>query len=159
MNKDFDMNKIEIVEFNPVECSKEDWQLYHNYRRIRHEETSPDDPLTPDEIVEKGLQMQMDHPEMVPSLYSINDTSINKRIGTVAFIVFRETSPSYEGNKHLMQYDIALLPEYRAQLRSEKLSKLAKTGENAEERLSEKRKKSKYVGMNRNSSTSERRVP
>ncbi|MHA2308653.1 MAG: GNAT family N-acetyltransferase [Candidatus Heimdallarchaeaceae archaeon] len=113
MSKDFDMNEIEITEFNPVKFSREEWQQYHDYRRIRHKETSPDDPLTPDEIVEKGLQMQMDHPEMVPYMYTIQDTSTNKRIGTFAFMVIRETSASYEGNKHLMQYDIALLPEYR----------------------------------------------
>ena len=52
MNNDFDMNKIEITEFNPVKCSREDWQQYHDYRRIRHEERNPDDPLTPDEMVE-----------------------------------------------------------------------------------------------------------
>jgi len=113
MSKNSDINKIEIIEFNPIKCSREEWQQYHYYRRIRHEEISPDDPLTPDEIVEKGLQMQMNHPEMVPYMYTIKDTSINKRIGTVAFMVIRETSPSYEGNKHLIQYDIILLPEYR----------------------------------------------
>ncbi|NPD88000.1 MAG: GNAT family N-acetyltransferase [Asgard group archaeon] len=113
MSKDFDMNKIEIVEFNPIKSSREEWKLYHDYRRIRHEETSPDDPLTPDEITEKGLQMQMDHPEMVPYIYAIKDTSNNKRIGTVSFMIIRETSASYEGNKHLIQYNMALLPEYR----------------------------------------------
>lgn len=113
MNNDFDMNKIEFVEFNPLECSREDWQQFHDYRRLRHEEISPEDPLTPDEIREKSLQMQMEHPEMVPYMYSINDTSLNKRIGTYGFMVVRETSPSYEGNKHLVQYNITLLPEYR----------------------------------------------
>jgi GNAT superfamily N-acetyltransferase len=113
MNNDFDINKIEIKEFKPLECSKVEWQLYHDYRRLRHEETNPEDPLAPDEIVEKSLQMQMENPEFAPTIYSINDTSLDKRIGTFGFMVVRETSASYEGNKHLIQYNIGLLPEYR----------------------------------------------
>jgi GNAT superfamily N-acetyltransferase len=113
MNKDFGMSNIDISEFNPLECSREDWQLYHDYRRLRHEETRPDDPLTPDEMVEKSLKMQMDHPEIVPYLFVIKDTSLNIRIGTLFYGVIKETSASYEGNKHLLQYDLALLPEYR----------------------------------------------
>ena len=113
MNNDFDMSNIEIEEFNPLQCSREDWQLFHEYRRIRHEETSPDDPLMPDEVAEKSLQMQMDHPDFEAHLFVIRDASINKRIGTLFYGVVRETSPSYEGNKHLIQYEIVLLPEYR----------------------------------------------
>ena len=113
MNNDFDMSKIEICEFNPLECSRDEWQLFHDYRRLRHEETNPEDPLTPDEMAEKSLKMQMDHPEFVPHLFVIKDTSLNKRIGTLFYGTIRETSPSFEGNKHLIQYDLALLPEYR----------------------------------------------
>jgi GNAT superfamily N-acetyltransferase len=113
MNNDFDMGKIEIREFNPLECSREEWQLYHDYRRLRHKETNPDDPLLPDEMVEKSLKLQMDHPDFEPHLFLIKDASVNKRIGTLFYGIMKESSPSFEGNKHLIQYDLALLPEYR----------------------------------------------
>ena len=113
MENSFDMKNIEFVEFNPISCSSEDWNLYHEFREKRHYETNPDDPLTDKETREKTMKMQMQHPEFEISLFSIKDKSTKMYVGDMSFGIFRETSESYEGNKFLMQFNLELLPEYR----------------------------------------------
>jgi len=113
MRTEFNIDNIEIKKFNPMDCPEKEWVLYHEYRKIRHQETNPEDPFTPNEISEKNLKMLMQHPEMEIFLFTFMDSLTEKKIGEMLYGIFRETSPSYEGNKHLMQFDMSLLPEYR----------------------------------------------
>ena len=50
----------EHVEVDAKNAGPDFWARYHAYRRQRHAETRPEDPLTPDEIVEK--EMKRDDP-------------------------------------------------------------------------------------------------
>lgn len=113
MTDPFDIENIKFKPFNPLTCPREEWTLFHEFRRIRHEHINPDDPYTEDSIMEKSLMAQVQHPEFEIELTSLIDSSTNKQAGHMMCGVFRETSASYEGNKHVMQFDATLLPKYR----------------------------------------------
>ena len=113
MTEKFDITQIEIRKADLLNYTKEDWNLYHEYRKIRHSETNPDDPDSDDETTEKSLKMEAEHPELKFNFAAIIDKSSNRFAGRIVYIGFRETSASYEGNKHLLQFDFVLLKKYR----------------------------------------------
>ena len=113
MSKQIDLDNISVKEFDPQNFSRDEWQLFHAFRKIKHEETDPDDPLTDDESVEKSLQMISKHPEADVILFVIVDNTNNNIIGRMMHLIFRDTSASYNENKHLMQFDLSLLANYR----------------------------------------------
>ena len=107
------------IEYKKVDLETmtgEDWKKYHEYRRIRWEETNPDDPIQPDEVVEKSFKQDYTNKDMFIETYMITDSDEDsKQIGSIVMVTFSETNPSYETNKHIAQFDIALLKEYRRQ--------------------------------------------
>ncbi len=113
MSEQIDLGNIHIKEFDPQNFSKDEWQLFHTFRKIKHEETDPDDPIADDESVEKSLHMLSKHPEANVNLFVIVDNTNNKIIGRMMHLIFHETSASYNENKHLMQFDLSLLANYR----------------------------------------------
>lgn len=113
MTENFDVDQIQIKKADLLTYTKEDWNLYHEYRKIRHCEANPDDPFVDNETTEKSLIMQANHPEFNFQFAAVLDSSSNKFVGRVVYGGFRETSASYEGNKHLLQFDLVLLKEYR----------------------------------------------
>ena len=113
MTNKFDITQIEIRKADLLEYTEEDWNLYHEYRKTRHSEANPDDPFTDNETTEKSLKLQTQHPDLKFHFAAIIDTSENRFVGRIVYIGFQETSESYEGNKHLLQFDFVLLNEYR----------------------------------------------
>ena len=113
MKDHFNIESIKFKPFNPLTCSREEWTLFHEFRKIRHEHINPDDPYTEDSMMEKAQMAQAQHPESEIELTSLIDSSTNKQVGQMMCRVFRETSASYEGNKHIMQFDGIVLPEIR----------------------------------------------
>ena len=107
------LENIQMKNFDPLNCSKEDWALYHDFRKKRHMEKNPNDPLSSDDSFEKALQANVQFPEADIHIYIIKDIVKNIQIGEMVCARFMETSPSYEGTKHLVQFDLALLKEYR----------------------------------------------
>jgi len=114
MSEQIDLDNIQIKEFDPQNFSRDEWKLFHAFRKIRHEETDPDDPLADDESVEKSLHMISKHPEADVTLFVIVDNKNNNIIGRMMHLIFRDTSASYNENKHLMQFDFVLLANYRS---------------------------------------------
>ena len=107
---------IEFNKFEPQTISKETWNKYHNFRKLRHEETSADDPFQPNEIVEKSIIQDYKSDQIEMLRYFIIDSDLKKelnQIGSLGLATFTEKNPSYQGNKHIAQFDLALLPEYR----------------------------------------------
>ncbi len=43
------------VEVDAAKATPDFWARYHAFRRLRHAETRPDDPITPDDVVEKEM--------------------------------------------------------------------------------------------------------
>ncbi len=121
---------IEIVPFDALSATREEWTRYHEFRRLRHEETSPEDPVMTDDVAEELLRRPIEQSKVkrFAVLVSGRPETI---IGRLVFEMFREGAPSYESNKHLAQVDIALLTPYRRQGFGKEL--LAKAVEQAKE--------------------------
>jgi len=113
MNNQFDIKNIVIKDFNPISATAEDWKLFHEFRKVRHEEVNPDDPYIDNETAEKNIKTSMNHPEIDFFLYSMIDSTKNKQIGTMQNIVIKKTASSYKGNEHLIQFDLSILAPYR----------------------------------------------
>ncbi len=46
---------VAIVPFVPKTAPRKEWDRFHAYRRLRHREADPDDPLLDDETVERRM--------------------------------------------------------------------------------------------------------
>lgn len=99
--------------YDPRNWTREDWNRYHEFRRIRFAETNPDDPVQPDEVVEKSQIQDYTNGLMFLERYKMTDANESKIIGILVVAAFTEKDPSYETNKHIALFDIALLKEYR----------------------------------------------
>jgi len=64
-------NRWTPVEIDPATAGPDFWTRYHAYRRSRHAETRPDDPLRPDRVVEDG--MKRNDPFEIHYRYEISD--------------------------------------------------------------------------------------
>jgi GNAT superfamily N-acetyltransferase len=89
----------ELTEFRPEEASAADWAAYHAFRRRRQLEESPDDPLVPDEVVERRLRR--------PDPYTFHHLALARSQGEVVGEMWASAmtpaAPAYESNRHLMQ--------------------------------------------------------
>ena len=47
--------KLDIIPFNVESASEQDWKKFHIFRRKRHEEAQPNDPVVPDQDYQKIL--------------------------------------------------------------------------------------------------------
>lgn len=130
--------KIDIVPLDPETATREEWARYHAYRRQRHEETDPGDPIIDDTSLE-ALWKRPD-PQFKNRRFAVlAPDDPETQIGYLEFSVFKEDGPSYKGNEHLAQANIALLDPYRRKGLGKDL--LAKVAELAEEHA-----KSRLIG-------------
>jgi len=113
MIDDSNMEEFEFRKVDILTLSREDWNLYHEFRRKRHQEFAPEDPYVTNEAYEKSLRVQATSPEFLVNFFFIFEKLNGKMVGRFAFITIRETNPSYKNNKNLLQLDVALLSEYR----------------------------------------------
>jgi GNAT superfamily N-acetyltransferase len=85
------------------------WARYHEYRRLRLNETRPDDPVKPDDLVEKD--MKRDDPFDIRYRYEV------VRDGQLVSWFFASTArpgaPGYESNKHILWADASVHPAHR----------------------------------------------
>lgn len=104
-----DVKILAPVEFIPKEASREEWGLFHEYRKIRALETRPDDPILPDEVVEKN--MKRDDPFGISRSFGV--VAEGKLISSTGAYVLKPEAPGYENNKHLLFAGGSVLKEYR----------------------------------------------
>lgn len=107
---------FETKPFDTKTMSRDDWNKYHEYRRKRHLETTPEDPCMSNEVIEKSFIQDTEDDMMYLKRYSIfnsEDNGKSKMIGYVGISSFSEKNPSFEGNKHNVQFDISILKDYR----------------------------------------------
>jgi GNAT superfamily N-acetyltransferase len=87
------------------------WKRYHTYRRLRHDESRPDDPLRPDHVEE--IRLKRDSPFDINYQYEI------ARDGVLLSWFWGSTSkpgtPGHESNKHLFWGDLYVRPDHRRQ--------------------------------------------
>ncbi|NHJ84980.1 MAG: GNAT family N-acetyltransferase [Asgard group archaeon] len=121
-------SKTIITErFDPLTANRDEWTRYHEFRKLKQIEENPNDPISSDESCENSIKANMHYPEADIQLYNILDTRTNKQIGEVEQAAITEQSPSYEAAKHLIQFSIYLLPEYRRQGLGSELLKMLTT--------------------------------
>lgn len=84
------------VEFEPKKAPRETWDQYHVYRRIIQQESRPDDPILPDDVVETRMKMDDPFSEQRQFL-AIADGRI---AGHVGWGVMKPEAPGYESNKN-----------------------------------------------------------
>lgn len=101
----------EAVEFVPGEASASDWAEFHRYRRIRHEQRRPEDPLLPDDLVEKSMKREDPFGESV--YYGV--VKDGAFISLFSAGTMKPAAPSYENNKHILWAGASVLPEHRRQ--------------------------------------------
>ncbi len=106
------MVDIKVVPFDPHKATQDEWARYHAYRRNRHEETDPDDPILADATVEARERT----PETAwkEIRFALLDAERPEEwIGWQAYEIAHPDGPSYEENKHILWLWISLLPPYR----------------------------------------------
>ena len=87
------------------------WARYHVYRRLWHAEIRPDDPITPDHIVE--YEMKREDPFEVHFRYEISEG--DKMLSWFTTGASRPGAPEYETNKHLLWADGWVHRDHRRQ--------------------------------------------
>jgi GNAT superfamily N-acetyltransferase len=90
-------------------ATRDFWARWHAYRRLRHEETRPDDPVKPDDVVEEV--MNREHPFEFEYRYEI------ARDGQMLSYFFAATSrpgsPAYDTNKQFLWADASVHRDHR----------------------------------------------
>ncbi len=105
---------IQIVPFDPETASREEWRRFHTYRRARHMETDPDDPIWEDETVERAER----HPNPQwdwRRLVVLDGDQPDVEIGEVYLEFSRPGTPTHEKNAHIAHAWISVLKPYRRQ--------------------------------------------
>jgi mycothiol synthase len=87
------------------------WKRYHAYRRLRHEESRPDDPLRPDDIEE--LRLKRDSPFDIQHHYEIVKDGI--LLSWFSGSTSMPGTPGHDSNKHLVWADLYVRPDHRRQ--------------------------------------------
>ena len=95
------------VDFKTV--APDFWKRYHEYRRLRQQESRPDDPLRPDELEEKSLKR--DSPFDIQYHYEI--ASDGRLVGWLSGSTSKPGTPGHDSNKHLFWADLWVRPDAR----------------------------------------------
>jgi mycothiol synthase len=85
------------------------WKRYHAYRRLRHAETRPDDPVQPDDLVE--MDMKREDPFELKHRYEIARDGL--MLSWFTATTTKPGSPEYETNKHILWVDASVHPDHR----------------------------------------------
>ncbi|MEE9267845.1 MAG: GNAT family N-acetyltransferase [Thermoplasmata archaeon] len=103
---------IPINVFEAETASPEQWVMYHVFRRRRHEETYPEDPLRDDEAAEKLMKRQ--DPEW-ESLYfgAIEGGASAPLIGWLELGMTRPEALTHKTNSHMAWVEIQVLTPHR----------------------------------------------
>ena len=101
----------EIKKFDALTATAEEWSKYHTFRKKRHMELTPDDPINPNEMIEIARKQEIEDDLSYSERYFVYNNS--EIIGSLVMVVLTEQNPSYKGNENLCQFDMSILPEFR----------------------------------------------
>jgi mycothiol synthase len=97
------------VEVDPENAGPDFWARYHAYRRLRHAETRPDDPIAPDHVVEYDMKRA----DPFDVHYRFEISSGNEMRSWFNAGATRPGTPGYDSNKHLLWADWSVHPDHR----------------------------------------------
>src|SRR5260370_36888909 len=100
-------NRWTPVEVDAATAGPDFWARFHAYRRSRHAETRPDDPIRPDRVVEDG--MKRNDPFEIHYRYEISDG--RQMLSRVTAAATRPGAPGYDSNQHLLWVAAPLHPD------------------------------------------------
>lgn len=108
------MVEIEIVPFDPHGAPRAEWTRFHRFRRLRHQEREPEDPIRGDANVEASMrQPEIQWKETQAA--AINAEDPEEQVGILWLEVVKEESPDYEENKHMAWAYVEVLAPHRRQ--------------------------------------------
>ncbi|MFQ5919967.1 MAG: GNAT family N-acetyltransferase [Thermoplasmata archaeon] len=103
---------ISLIPFDPQTASREEWARFHVFRRIRHEEENPGDPVSEDARSETW--MRRGHPEMEQIRWAaLPADGPDEVIGWLYFAVYRKDAPSYAERQGEAQVRVEVLVPHR----------------------------------------------
>lgn len=108
------MVDITVVPFDPHKATRDEWARYHAYRRKRHAETDPEDPLLAD-ATEEARERTPDSAWKEQRFALLDSQQPEEWVGRLVYEVANPKSPSFEENRHILWLWISLLPAYRRQ--------------------------------------------
>jgi mycothiol synthase len=85
------------------------WARYHEYRRLRHAETRPDDPVKPDDLAE--IDLTREEPFDIRYRYEVARDGL--MLSWFVASTIKPGSPEYESNKHIMWADASVRKDRR----------------------------------------------
>ncbi|HEY7200321.1 MAG TPA: GNAT family N-acetyltransferase [Candidatus Dormibacteraeota bacterium] len=88
----------DVLEFHPERASPEEWRRLHVYRRRYQQERRPDEPLTPDDVME-GILKRPDPREFHHRYHVVAG---GEMVAELYCSAQRPESPEYATNKHLL---------------------------------------------------------
>jgi GNAT superfamily N-acetyltransferase len=88
---------------------REFWTRYHAYRRLRHAESRPGDPVKPDQLVE----IEMKHENPFETQYRFEVSRDGQMLSDFFAATARPGSPGYESNKMFMWVAASVHPDHR----------------------------------------------
>lgn len=118
-----------VVEFIADKATPREWKLFHEYRRVRHAEIRPEDPLVPDEQVEEQLR----RPDPFSQTLRFAIYEGGRMISALDASWLKPEAPAYETNKHLLFVEASVFKPYRRRgigtLWAQKAAELARVHE------------------------------
>lgn len=102
-------NRWQPVEVDTKSAGPDFWARYHAYRRLRHAEIRPDDPITPDNVVEG--EMMREDPHEIHFRYEIS--AGDQMLSWFSAGATKPGAPGYETNKHLLWADGSVHRDHR----------------------------------------------
>jgi GNAT superfamily N-acetyltransferase len=104
-------NQLLPTEIDAATAGPAFWARYHAYRRLRHAETRPEDPITPDDI--QQAELIRENPHELRFRYEISDG--NQMLSWFSAVATKPGTPEYDTNKHLLWANISVLQDHRRQ--------------------------------------------
>jgi mycothiol synthase len=85
------------------------WKRYHEVRRVRQQESRPDDPVRPDELEEASLKRE----SPFDTQYRYEIAEDGRLLGWLSASTSKPGTPGHDSNMHLFYADIYVRPDVR----------------------------------------------
>jgi GNAT superfamily N-acetyltransferase len=102
--------EIELITFNTKIASESEWKRFHKFRRIRHFERSPEDPLIDDKKYEKTFKLPATRTKII-RFTVIEKGKPETQIAQVYFSVYKDRAPALSYD--LAMIDVSIIKEFR----------------------------------------------
>jgi GNAT superfamily N-acetyltransferase len=98
-----------LAPVDPNSASADFWRRYHEFRRDRHAETRPEDPILPDDVEETIMRSD----RRFEIFYRHEIARNGEMVSWFGCSTIKPGAPGYEANRHLMSADIAVRRDHR----------------------------------------------